>query len=183
MTREIILDIGIGEGGCYINRDPVGVLRIGIDSNEYLLKIAKEQFRDITICVADATKGIPVQENTVDKIQVLFPTEYLLDSLMKEKEIWEEFKRVLKTNGQIEITTEFPHGGGIRSFPDGNGGFGSSRSLIERQSNYSGFHTTSGHLEPDQAEALGTKFCGLINEITEDSRVTIYQITSRKKKK
>lgn len=101
-----VLDIGIGFGGEYVKSDSPNVIRIGIDVSSQWLSRAETNHPDLSLIQATG-ENLPLSDNSVDEIQMLFPYGNLLHNGLqnwKLDESWyKEFSRVLKTKGTIRI--------------------------------------------------------------------------------
>ncbi len=107
-----ILDIGIGKGGHYIQCDPPGTIRFGLDVDEADLQECRERYGVTVFGIGEAVMqryGLPFADRTFHKVELLFPFGRPLYCLAEPKtHFWFELGRVLHPNGQVIVTTEVP---------------------------------------------------------------------------
>lgn len=106
--EERILDLGIGRGGNYLQKDPQGTFRVGMDNDlRTLAKLFPDRDRERThLLLGDTSVDLPFQDQTFERIQALFPKGELLFGLCSHGgSLWPELHRVLNDEGLIEIFT------------------------------------------------------------------------------
>ncbi len=109
-----ILDVGIGFGGSYIQRDSPSVLRVGMDLERGSIN-QTSRFFDIPCVRANAAvesgEYFPFADGSFDRAQFIFPHGTLLRALTSEIDIWSELNRILKPSGKVEVVLEAPDSG------------------------------------------------------------------------
>lgn len=121
MSKELVLDIGIGSGGSYI-RENTGPneQRIGVDIEKWKMSGLKEKHPDVVSVVANA-EHLPFESDTFSRIEIVLPFGELMlpglqndhFALLEEKKDeyaqtypdgwYPEFHRVLKPEGELVI--------------------------------------------------------------------------------
>lgn len=121
MSKERVLDIGIGSGGAYIRRNTAqNEQRIGIDIDRRSLSSLRREYPDVVPVVASA-EHLPFGDNTFSRIEIVLPFEQLMIpglqndhfALLEQhkKEIaqthpdgwYPEFHRVLMPHGELVV--------------------------------------------------------------------------------
>ena len=104
VMRDILIDIGIGSGGEYLNRDN-GAVRVGFDVRQVDLDVCQKRYgRDsLHLVKHDVLEdGIPVPDGSAMSVDIFFP--YLLFlGLVNTDGIWGELGRVLRVGGNVDI--------------------------------------------------------------------------------
>jgi ubiquinone/menaquinone biosynthesis C-methylase UbiE len=106
-NKESILEVAVGTGSFFekiLQLNPSGK-NIGLDISDSMLKIARKRlknYKNFRLISADAAR-IPFKANSFD----LLINNYMLDLLPDQDHvpILKEFKRVLKPNGRLVVTT------------------------------------------------------------------------------
>jgi len=102
---DVTLDLGIGQGGGYLNEVLEGDLYVGVDINFEALQTVKQNYPNVQPVVADA-ENLPFASGSFDKLVSVYPKGTLLEKGMQGSEGWfGEFTRVMKTEGTLEITS------------------------------------------------------------------------------
>lgn len=105
--RERILDLGIGGGGNYLQRDPQGAMSVGMENDKRNLRNLPEiKGKGTNLLLGDASLDLPFQNQAFKRIKALFPKGKLLLGLCGyDGSLWSELDRVLRNEGEIEVFT------------------------------------------------------------------------------
>lgn len=112
MAKEFILDIGIGEGGDYQDRDGEEVIRIGLNKEMQLLRGCQKSKRaELILSNADVCSQtfLPFRDEVFQRIDIILPHDNLMRSLLApDHKLWQEIARVLSSDGGFKIVVESP---------------------------------------------------------------------------
>ncbi|MBI3619980.1 hypothetical protein HY214_02440 [Candidatus Roizmanbacteria bacterium] len=184
-----VLDLGIGFGGNYINGDPSSTLRIGVDINPERL-ISCQQTYGTPPVVANAfidggIRSLPVGNESVNKVEILFPYDSLLLALATQQGFWLELHRVLKRTGSVHLLLEDidPPQSLLERLlsPDRLYGGPKKASLLAKNA---GFSVKQRTLKLRQIEGYGTDFSQyLVTGLTklDESLISIHEISAVKR--
>lgn len=105
---KIILDLGIGQGGEYISKDPSNTIRFGLDLQIHQSLLYQKRRLNNLIVLNGTAQQLPLRDETIDEIQIYFPYTTLLSPGLQSPDnpqaTWyKEFSRVLKTGGKLTI--------------------------------------------------------------------------------
>lgn len=105
LHEELVLDVGTGLGGEYLNHENPS--RLLSDKGICLLQEAQKSFA-LPAIIMDATcqqgGGLPFMSESFHKVEMYFPFETLLESLVNPNQIiWSEIFRILKPGGEVSI--------------------------------------------------------------------------------
>ena len=126
MRNELILDIGIGPGGKYINKSSNNALRIGVDLSINRLLMLGDHYPDVLPVNAKADK-LPFADSTFSKIEMVLPDGELAFAGLQHNHFiltthaklgarypdkspcgwYPEFARVLKPRGEMVIYADY----------------------------------------------------------------------------
>lgn len=188
MVQERILDIGIGMGGKYIERDTPGVLRVGFDNDDCSQRLLVDDHPRVTRCLgtAETTKenGLPFATQAFKKIEIYFPINELLWALSSsDSGLWLEMKRILKSGGQIHLVMD-------ESCFHQQGIFVHDKPTVLDYPYYkvfdvakdAGFKVNSQQPSSDELREIGTQFSQLMAAELEGwgFRPRVYSLTARK---
>jgi len=100
--KPMVLDIGIGKGGSYVERTPE-MIRIGLDKRDRNLRTCMDLYPVYGVAAnASPEKGVlPFADKTFTHVDILFPHQSLFYSMCYSLAFWEEIKRVLIDSGSI----------------------------------------------------------------------------------
>jgi len=121
MSKERVLDIGIGSGGTYIRRNTIPTeQRIGIDVDRRSISVLRRKYPDVIPVVASA-EHLPFTDSTFPRIEIVLPfNELMIPGLQNDhfalNQKWKdeyaqthpdgwypEFQRVLIPHGELVI--------------------------------------------------------------------------------
>ena len=103
-SGETILDAGCGTGR---NLKPLlmaDTAAIGIDFSIGMLRVARRQFEDVPLALADLHETLPFQDNCFDAILCALIGEHLNDL----GSVYSEFYRVLRLRGRLVFSVYHP---------------------------------------------------------------------------
>lgn len=168
---ELILDVGIGSGGDYLKLDLPPMLRVGLDVDTEALVDLRLRYPRVNLIRADAVcfEGLPFTDNVFDKVGVILPFDTLLHGLCSNNlATWDEFYRVLKPGGKVEIITD------TRALE--------TIETIQVVAEAKGFNAELKEIGSFQVRALRTKFGYILtsDRIDEVKRPRFYQLEAVK---
>jgi ubiquinone/menaquinone biosynthesis C-methylase UbiE len=121
MSKERILDIGIGSGGAYVTKNTAqDEQRVGIDVEREALAGLRITYPDILPVLASA-EALPFKENTFSRLEIVLPFGYLMIPGLQKDHFalndeyrmlyakiqpdgwYSEFQRVLQPQGKLVI--------------------------------------------------------------------------------
>ena len=108
MAKEIILDIGIGSGGTYIEKDPPNVLRIGLDKDKWAMWLAKENYNIPCFLpnINSTSTHLPFTDKSITSVEIILPQNSLLLAMTNaQSNFWKEVKRITKRHVSIVVDT------------------------------------------------------------------------------
>lgn len=117
MYKDRILDLGVGKGGSYLKLDKNNqAFRVGADVNRIRLKSLKKRFPEVKPCETDlkgpVSPSLPFAPQSFNRVELRFPHDDLLWWLTNnDKNLWNEFKRVLKPSGSVFVIFDVPPDG------------------------------------------------------------------------
>lgn len=125
MAKEVVLDIGIGEGGTYLDVvQDNDELHIGLDTTLWTMRVLTEVYQQVPPVQATAA-NLPFPNQTIDRITVMLPSGNLAvpglqayheayvanDSQRNGSHLaqgfYPELSRVLKKDGTITIVGDY----------------------------------------------------------------------------
>lgn len=106
MNKELVLDVGIGRGGRYIQNDRTP--RIGLDNHFDGLRNVQSR-RSLLLIESDIEAILPFKAGTFTHVDILFPQDELLWWLIQDESlIWHELHRVTKKGSEISLVIDAP---------------------------------------------------------------------------
>lgn len=182
--RDVVLDIGIGTGGSYIQGDGSKILRVGLDIDRTALRLLKRRY-PLDAVMADASgedAGLPFGEKSLKHIDIILPQDELLYGLCYSDYLWLELNRVLKPKESVRIVLDddlvsrhavMVHGQ-AEFIPD-------PTDIIARIASRAGFSIEIGKLSHSQTSKLGTVYAESIGAIQEKvNSAAVNEITAKK---
>ncbi len=110
MAREIVLDLGIGSGGRYLDSLEGGAILVGLDRKRTKLLRLQKNHPQVLALEADPAQtgevGFPLGWGVFDQVNILFPYDSLLYGLCHLNDAYTHFPeiaRVLKPEGSLTI--------------------------------------------------------------------------------
>lgn len=109
MNKEIILDIGIGGGGTYIDKDTPNVLRIGLDTDRWAMWLAQQEHRVLCLRpdIHSNDTRLPFASKSAASVDIIFPLGELLVAMTNNSNFWQEVKRITKHQISIFVDTNY----------------------------------------------------------------------------
>lgn len=178
--KELILDLGIGKGGEYINPDSPETVRIGVDINHQQLQTAQtdHSFHAVN---CDFSEGLPFPDDSFNRFQIIFPDGAVTESLIEDEKAWQEIQRVLSKEGLVETTLENPLAG-RRFYSNAQGNIGSGYSLMAENSRKAGLNTrVEENIDPETIKSLGTDTSQKMINFSNLFKLNFFKIISEKK--
>ena len=110
MTKEKVLDLGVGREKEYFEDDKHNIFRVGAD----IFFHRPESFRYFQLenrTLLDARQNLPFDSDSFDRVQMFFPDNSLLERVCNFEHIkfktsmtiWSELRRVLSAEGVVEV--------------------------------------------------------------------------------
>lgn len=102
--KDLILDIGVGQGGRYLNSDD-GKKHVGMDIVwGKLLDVQEEYWRaNPHLVLANGFDHLPFKSEVFSRINVYFPYLLFYGLINSNYALWPEMRRVLKIGGELDI--------------------------------------------------------------------------------
>lgn len=100
--KDVILDVGCGNGRLLDLFKEKDIQYVGIDNSEKLIKLAKEKYSQGRFLTADAL-NLPFPDNCFDKVFSIAVLHHIPSNDLRQR-FFKEIKRVMKTNGFLFLT-------------------------------------------------------------------------------
>lgn len=190
MSKEFILDLGIGSGGVYIDHDPADRLRIGADLRIKKLARITESYhiQGIQLDISEGT--LPFAHSSMDGMDIIMPHNDLLINLTDPTcGLWQEIYRVLKPETAVNIIFDVqvkPSAVNYREIkmPSGIKILIQPHQSIISAAKAAGFETTSNNVTRNELLQINTKYCNSRAKRMEEKGDTLaFRVTATKKAK
>lgn len=103
-SGELILDAGCGTGRNFGKLQLAGSDTIGIDFSYGMLNVARRNYSDLPVLLADLDRTLPFETGSFDAVLCALIGEHL--SALRS--VLQEFHRVLKTDGRLVFSVYHP---------------------------------------------------------------------------